>query len=115
MLACILSAVAYEPSKPLQIENIQVAPPNSGEVRVKIVNTALCHTDFYTLSGKDPEGLFPCILGHEAAGVSGIFLRPSYMDTHMFHGLRCAIGQIRTSSHHLEIETGRFKGIPADN
>ncbi|KAI5080824.1 hypothetical protein GOP47_0004007 [Adiantum capillus-veneris] len=77
MLACILcephpdypAAVAYEPSKPLQIENIQVAPPNSGEVRVKIVNTALCHTDFYTLSGKDPEGLFPCILGHEAAGI----------------------------------------------
>ncbi|MCO5558591.1 hypothetical protein L7F22_012176 [Adiantum nelumboides] len=63
------AAVAFEPSKPLQIENIQVAPPKSGEVRVKIINTALCHTDFYTLSGKDPEGLFPCILGHEAAGI----------------------------------------------
>eukprot|EP00250_Pteridium_aquilinum_P002576 c127_g1_i1 orf=270-1532(-) len=63
------AAVAHEPSKPLQIETIQVAPPKSGEVRVKIVNTALCHTDFYTLSGKDPEGLFPCILGHEAAGI----------------------------------------------
>lgn len=63
------AAVAYEPSKPLKLENVQVAPPKNHEVRVKIVNTALCHTDFYTLSGKDPEGLFPCILGHEAAGI----------------------------------------------
>lgn len=46
-------------------------PPCSqaGEVRIKIVATALCHTDAYTLSGQDPEGLFPCVLGHEAAGV----------------------------------------------
>lgn len=46
-----------------------VAPPQAGEVRIKIVATALCHTDAYTLDGHDPEGLFPCILGHEAAGV----------------------------------------------
>ena len=50
----------------------------------------------------------------------GFIIRPSYMDTHLSHGLRCvglrcAIGQIRTSSHQLEIETGRFRGIPADN
>ncbi|KAG0592020.1 hypothetical protein KC19_1G218500 [Ceratodon purpureus] len=63
------AAVAYEKSKPLVIENVEVAPPQAGEVRVKIIHTALCHTDFYTLSGKDPEGLFPCILGHEAAGI----------------------------------------------
>ncbi|KAB2021909.1 hypothetical protein ES319_D07G172500v1 [Gossypium barbadense] len=63
------AAVAYEPNKPLVIEDVQVAPPQAGEVRVKILFTALCHTDAYTWSGKDPEGLFPCILGHEAAGI----------------------------------------------
>ena len=47
----------------------QVSPPGKGEVRIKIVATALCHTDAYTLDGLDPEGLFPCVLGHEAAGV----------------------------------------------
>ena len=45
----------------------------------------------------------------------GFVIRPNYMDTQMSHGLRCAIGQIRTSSHQLEIETGRFRGIPADS
>ena len=45
------------------------AGTQAGEVRVKILATALCHTDLYTLSGHDPEGLFPCVLGHEAAGV----------------------------------------------
>lgn len=63
------AAIAYEPCKPLKIQNVQVAPPKNHEVRVRVVNTALCHTDSYTLSGKDPEGLFPCILGHEAAGI----------------------------------------------
>jgi len=94
--------VAWEPNKPLTIEDVQVAPPQAGEVRVQILYTALCHTDAYTWGGKvatffsfslltvpnplicaslvwicimrkflilqDPEGLFPCILGHEAAG-----------------------------------------------
>lgn len=46
-----------------------VDPPQAGEVRIKIAATALCHTDAYTLDGHDPEGLFPCILGHEAAGI----------------------------------------------
>ncbi|KAK1561186.1 hypothetical protein Q3G72_035274 [Acer saccharum] len=63
------AAVAWEPNKPLVIEDVQVAPPQAGEVRIKILFTALCHTDAYTWSGKDPEGLFPCILGHEAAGI----------------------------------------------
>jgi len=48
---------------------IVVAPPKAGEVRVKVVANALCHTDIYTLSGQDPEGLFPCILGHEAGAI----------------------------------------------
>ncbi|KAG6500678.1 hypothetical protein ZIOFF_040528 [Zingiber officinale] len=63
------AAVAWEANKPLVIQDVQVAPPQAGEVRVKILFAALCHTDAYTLSGKDPEGLFPCILGHEAAGI----------------------------------------------
>lgn len=46
-----------------------MAPPQAGEVRVQIKATALCHTDVYTLSGQDPEGKFPCILGHEGAGI----------------------------------------------
>jgi S-(hydroxymethyl)glutathione dehydrogenase / alcohol dehydrogenase len=51
------------------VETVTVAPPRQGEVRVKIYANALCHTDLYTLSGQDAEGKFPCILGHEAAGV----------------------------------------------
>lgn len=53
----------------LKIEDIEVAPPKAGEVRVKVVANALCHTDIYTLTGCDPEGLFPCILGHEAGAI----------------------------------------------
>ncbi|KAL6053322.1 NAD/NADP dependent alcohol dehydrogenase [Balamuthia mandrillaris] len=63
------AAVAWEAAKPLVIEEIEVAPPKAGEVRVKIVATGVCHTDAYTLSGKDPEGLFPVIFGHEGGGI----------------------------------------------
>merc|ERR1711936_660372 len=63
------AAVAWEAKKPLDVTDIQVAPPKAGEVRVKIISNALCHTDIYTLDGHDPEGLFPCVLGHEAAAV----------------------------------------------
>lgn len=63
------AAVAWKPGESLSIEEIQVAPPKAGEVRIKILHTALCHTDLYTLSGKDPEGIFPSILGHEATGI----------------------------------------------
>jgi len=63
------AAVAWEAKKPLEVMDVQVAPPQKGEVRVKIHSVALCHTDAYTLDGHDPEGLFPCVLGHEAAGV----------------------------------------------
>jgi S-(hydroxymethyl)glutathione dehydrogenase / alcohol dehydrogenase len=55
--------VARAPKTPLVLENITVDPPRKGEVRVKVVANALCHTDVYTLDGHDPEGLFPCILG----------------------------------------------------
>ncbi|XP_011502766.1 PREDICTED: alcohol dehydrogenase class-3-like [Ceratosolen solmsi marchali] len=63
------AAVAWEPSKPLTLEVIEVAPPKTHEVRIKITAFALCHTDAYTLNGLDPEGIFPCILGHEGAGI----------------------------------------------
>lgn len=48
---------------------MEVAPPKAGEVRVKVISNALCHTDIYTLDGLDAEGLFPCILGHEATAI----------------------------------------------
>lgn len=63
------AAVAWEAGKPLTIEEIEVAPPKAHEVRVKILHTGVCHTDAYTLSGSDPEGAFPAILGHEGAGI----------------------------------------------
>eukprot|EP01125_Pyxidicula_operculata_P019139 TRINITY_DN691_c0_g1_i1.p1 TRINITY_DN691_c0_g1~~TRINITY_DN691_c0_g1_i1.p1 ORF type:complete len:383 (+),score=102.64 TRINITY_DN691_c0_g1_i1:39-1187(+) len=63
------AAVAWEAGKPLTIEDVEVGVPQKGEVRIKLFATGVCHTDAYTLSGKDPEGLFPCILGHEGAGI----------------------------------------------
>ncbi|CAM9912903.1 unnamed protein product [Pylaiella littoralis] len=60
------AAVAWAANEPLKVEEIEVAPPQKGEVRVKVIANALCHTDVYTLSGQDAEGMFPSILGHEA-------------------------------------------------
>ena len=65
----VKAAVAYEAGKPLTIETVQLEGPKAGEVLVEIKATGICHTDAYTLSGKDPEGLFPAILGHEGAGI----------------------------------------------
>ncbi|MGB5493685.1 MAG: S-(hydroxymethyl)glutathione dehydrogenase/class III alcohol dehydrogenase [Sedimenticolaceae bacterium] len=59
------AAVAWEPKKDLQIEEIEVAGPREGEVLLKVIASGVCHTDAFTLSGDDPEGAFPCILGHE--------------------------------------------------
>jgi len=63
------AAIARAPGKILSLETIDIAGPKEGEVLVEIKATGICHTDEYTLSGADPEGLFPCILGHEGAGV----------------------------------------------
>lgn len=63
------AAVAFEPGKPLQIVEIDVAPPRADEVLLRITHTGVCHTDAFTLSGDDPEGVFPAVLGHEGAGV----------------------------------------------
>lgn len=63
------AAVAWKAGQPLTIEQVDLEGPKSGEVLVEIKATGICHTDYYTLSGADPEGLFPAILGHEGAGV----------------------------------------------
>lgn len=65
----VKAAVAFEAGKPLSLETVQLEAPKAGEVLVEIKATGVCHTDAYTLSGADPEGLFPAILGHEGAGV----------------------------------------------
>jgi len=63
------AAVAFGPGEALKIVEVDVAPPQKGEVRVRIVATGVCHTDAFTLSGDDPEGIFPAILGHEGGGI----------------------------------------------
>ncbi len=65
----IKAAVAWEPKAPLVVEEVELEGPKKGEVLVKIVATGVCHTDAFTLSGADPEGLFPVILGHEGGGI----------------------------------------------
>ena len=63
------AAVAWEAGKPLSIEEVDIDGPKAGEVLIRLVATGVCHTDAYTLSGSDPEGAFPSILGHEGGGV----------------------------------------------
>ena len=63
------AAIAWGPKQPLSVEEIDVMLPRAGEVLVRIVATGVCHTDAFTLSGDDPEGIFPAILGHEGGGI----------------------------------------------
>ena len=65
----VRAALAVEAGKPLEITTVQLDGPREGEVLVEIMATGICHTDEFTLSGADPEGIFPAILGHEGAGV----------------------------------------------
>src|SRR5580704_8426584 len=65
----VRAAVAWKSGAPLSIETVQLEGPRAGEVLVELKATGLCHTDKYTLSGADPEGIFPAILGHEGAGI----------------------------------------------
>jgi S-(hydroxymethyl)glutathione dehydrogenase/alcohol dehydrogenase len=65
----VRAAVAFEAGKPLSVETVQLEGPKEGEVLVEVKATGICHTDKFTLSGADPEGLFPSILGHEGAGI----------------------------------------------
>ena len=63
------AAVATQAGKPLEIMEVNLDGPRAGEVLIEVKATGICHTDEFTLSGADPEGLFPAILGHEGAGV----------------------------------------------
>jgi S-(hydroxymethyl)glutathione dehydrogenase/alcohol dehydrogenase len=65
----VKAAVAHKAGAPLTMETVHLDGPKAGEVLVEIKATGICHTDEFTLSGADPEGLFPTILGHEGAGV----------------------------------------------
>ena len=65
----VRAALAVEAGKPLEITTVQLDGPQAGEVLVEIMATGICHTDEFTLSGADPEGIFPAILGHEGAGI----------------------------------------------
>lgn len=65
----VKAAIAFKSGEPLIIDTVELKPPREGEVLVEIKATGICHTDAYTLSGNDPEGLFPAILGHEGAGI----------------------------------------------
>ena len=65
----VRAAVAFAPGKPLEVTTVQLEGPRAGEVLVEIKATGICHTDEFTRSGADPEGLFPAILGHEGAGI----------------------------------------------
>ena len=63
------AAIAVAPNQPLEIHEVDLEGPRAGEVLVEIMATGICHTDAYTLEGKDSEGIFPSILGHEGAGI----------------------------------------------
>ncbi|MBX5180203.1 alcohol dehydrogenase catalytic domain-containing protein, partial [Rhizobium lentis] len=65
----VRAAVAVQAGKPLEVMTVQLEGPKAGEVLVEVKATGICHTDDFTLSGADPEGLFPAILGHEGAGI----------------------------------------------
>jgi len=65
----VKAAIAFEKAKPLEIDYVQLEGPKFGEVLIEVKSTGVCHTDAYTLSGSDPEGIFPTILGHEGAGI----------------------------------------------
>ena len=73
----IKAAVAFGAGEPLKIETVQLEGPKAGEVLVEVKSTGVCHTDEYTRSGADPEGLFPSVLGHEGAGDRCSTLQPS--------------------------------------
>lgn len=65
----VKAAIAWEPQRPLAIEEIELDGPKAGECLVRLVATGVCHTDAYTMSGRDPSGLFPSVLGHEGGGI----------------------------------------------
>jgi S-(hydroxymethyl)glutathione dehydrogenase/alcohol dehydrogenase len=65
----VKAAIAWEPRRPLEVDEVELGGPKTGECLVRLVATGVCHTDAYTMSGRDPSGLFPSVLGHEGGGV----------------------------------------------
>src|SRR5262245_31199430 len=65
----VRAAVCWEPRRPLEVTDVELEGPRAGECLVRLLATGVCHTDAYTMSGRDPSGLFPCVLGHEGGGV----------------------------------------------
>ncbi|HCG70361.1 MAG TPA: S-(hydroxymethyl)glutathione dehydrogenase, partial [Gammaproteobacteria bacterium] len=63
------AAIAHAAGQPLSVETVDLEGPSAGEVLIEVMATDICHTDAFTLSGGDPEGIFPSILGHEGAGI----------------------------------------------
>ena len=87
----VRAAVAFAPGKPLEVMQVKLDGPRAGEVLVEIKATGICHTDEFTLSGADPEGLFPAILGHEGAGIVvdvGAGVTSVQKATTLFHSTR---------------------------
>ena len=84
-----IAAIAWEAGKSLEIEEVDLAGPKEGEVLLRVVATAVCHTDAYTLSGADPEGIFPSILGHEAGciveEIGSDTGAPTVVEQHILH------------------------------
>ena len=104
------AAVAFEAGKPLEIVEVDLEGPKAGEVLVEIKATGICHTDEFTLSGADPEGLFPAILGHEGAGIvqevgPGVTsLKPG---DHVIPSTRRNAGNVNTASTRRPISARR--------
>ncbi|GIS17663.1 MAG: hypothetical protein CM15mP119_0670 [Alphaproteobacteria bacterium] len=91
------AAVAFEAGQPLEITELDLAGPQAGEVLVEIKATGICHTDEFTLSGADPEGLFPAVLGHEGAGIVreiGAGVTSVSVDDHVIRSTRLNAGNV---------------------
>ncbi|KAE9522268.1 hypothetical protein AGLY_017341 [Aphis glycines] len=106
------AAVVWEAKKPLTLEDIEVALPKENKVRVKILTTAICHTDAYTTDANDPEGTFPCILGHEGAGiVESDRVIPLYILSMEFVNFVC----LQKQNVHSKIRLTQGQGKMPDN
>ena len=106
----IRAAVALEKAKPLQITEVDLDGPKAGEVLVEVKATGICHTDEFTLSGADPEGLFPAILGHEGAGIVVDVETPVAADRRLPPVERAALA-LSATQHFLTARQARKSGI----
>ena len=105
------AAVAWKAGEPLAIETIDIEGPKAGEVLVEIKATGICHTDAYTLSGADPEGIFPAILGHEGAGAVrevGAGVTSVKVGDHVEHTAAVGNGPVNALDHALRKALEKF-------